>query len=161
MKLSVPAPFQSFCEIDPGPLLSGNQKLNQEKAMSYYFCTVVEATQEEAERLVTEELKKEGFGVLTEIDVQATMKAKLGADMKPYRILGACNPNFAFQAIGHEPRIGLMLPCNVIVREVDGKTEVCAVDPVASMKGVENSELGDVANQVREKLQRVIAALKR
>lgn len=104
-------------------------------------------------------LAEHGFGVLTEIDVQQTMKAKLDADMPAYRILGACNPNMAYQAIGIEPRVGAMLPCNVILREVEGGVEVSAVDPVASMKAIENTALTTVAGEVRELLTKAVAAI--
>jgi len=100
-----------------------------------------------------------GFGVLTEIDVQATMKKKIDAEMPGYRILGACNPTMAYQAIGMEPRVGAMLPCNVILREVPGGVEVSAIDPVASMQAIENPELHAVAGQVREMLAKVVAAI--
>ncbi len=111
-----------------------------------------------AEERVRDALANEGFGVLTEIDVQATMKKKIDADMDGYRILGACNPKMAWEAIGIEPRIGAMLPCNVILRSVEGGTEVSAVDPVASMQAVDNSELHAVADQVRDQLVRAIDA---
>jgi uncharacterized protein (DUF302 family) len=112
----------------------------------------------DAEQRVREALTAEGFGVLTEIDVKATMKKKIDADMDGYLILGACNPKMAWEAIGLEPRIGAMLPCNVILRSVDGGTEVSAVDPVASMSAVENPELHTVAGQVRDMLVRAIDA---
>ena len=101
-------------------------------------------------------LAAHGFGVLTEIDVKATMKKKLDVDMDGYRILGACNPQMAHQAIGMEPRIGAMLPCNVILREVEGGIQVSAVDPVASMQAIDNDELHAVANQVRGMLSAVV-----
>ena len=104
-------------------------------------------------------LTDHGFGILTEIDVKATMKKKIDKDMDDYRILGACNPGLAFQAIGAEPRIGAMLPCNVILRSVEGGVEVSAVDPVASMAAVDNADLHKVAGQVREMLQDVVDAL--
>tara|TARA_R110002012_G_scaffold252031_3_gene430058 strand:- start:1493 stop:1858 length:366 start_codon:yes stop_codon:yes gene_type:complete len=100
-----------------------------------------------------------GFGVLTEIDVKATMKKKIDKDLPGYRILGACNPNMAWQAIGMEPKVGAMLPCNVIVRETDEGVEVSAVDPVVSMTGINNQELGEVAGQVRKMLQDVVSAI--
>ena len=106
-----------------------------------------------------EALAEAGFGVLTEIDVQATMKKKLDEDMPGYRILGACNPKMAHQALGIEPRVGAMLPCNVILRETDGGVEVSAIDPVASMSAIESRELKEVAGQVREMLTRVVAAI--
>jgi len=104
-------------------------------------------------------LAAQGFGVLTQIDVQATMKSKLGLDMTGYRILGACNPKLAWQAIGMEPRIGAMLPCNVILRQTDAGIEVSAVDPVASMQAVDNPALHAVAAEVRDLLARAIAAV--
>lgn len=104
-------------------------------------------------------LAAKGFGVLTEIDVQATMKKKLDADMPAYRILGACNPQMAYKAIGVEPRVGAMLPCNVILREVEGGVEVSAIDPVASMQAIDNAELTGVAGQVRDILAEVVAAI--
>lgn len=129
--------------------------------MSYYFNKALNNIEFEAAiEKVTEELKKEGFGVLTEIDVKKTLKEKIDVDFKKYRILGACNPGFAHQALQSEDKIGVFLPCNVVVEEnEDGTVEVSAVDPVASMTAVENDTLGSVASQVREKLQRVIANL--
>ena len=100
-----------------------------------------------------------GFGVLTEIDVKATMKKKLDVDMPAYRILGACNPKMAYQAIGIEPRVGAMLPCNVILREVTAGVEVSAVDPVASMQAIDNPALQVVAGQVRDLLAKAVAAI--
>jgi len=129
--------------------------------MSYYFNKTLTGTDfDGAIAKVTEELKKEGFGVLTEIDVKETLKKKIDVDFKKYRILGACNPQFAYQALQSEDKIGVFLPCNVIVEENEnGEVEVAAVDPVASMTSVQNDNLGSVASQVREKLQRVIANL--
>ena len=101
----------------------------------------------------------QGFGVLTEIDVQATMKKKSDKDMDSYRILGACNPNMAWQAIGLEPKVGAMLPCNVILRQVEGGVEVSAVDPLASMAGIENDDLKAVAGQVRQMMAKVVEAI--
>lgn len=129
--------------------------------MSYYFSKTVDYNFDQAIEKITEELKKEGFGILTEIDVKETFKKKLDVDFRKYKILGACNPNMAYQAIQHEPRIGAMLPCNVIVQELEnGKTEVSAVDPVASMMAVENDKLGEVATDVRNKLKKVIENFK-
>ena len=108
------------------------------------------------EERVRKALADAGFGVLTEIDVQATMKKKLDEDMPGYLILGACNPQMAHQAIGIEPRVGAMLPCNVILREVDGGVEVSAIDPVASMQAIDNPELTRVAGQVRDMLAGVV-----
>lgn len=128
--------------------------------MSFYIQKELAVPFEKAVERVKEELQKEGFGVLTEIDVQDTLKKKISVDFRKYRILGACNPRFAHQALQQEARIGLLLPCNVIVQETaGGKTEVAAIDPVASMQRVENDHLTAVAAQVKEKLQKVIAAL--
>lgn len=125
--------------------------------MSYYFTKKLNASFDEAIARVTEELKKEGFGILTDIDVKATLKIKLGVDFRPYRILGACNPPFAFQALQTEDKIGTMLPCNVVVQErAPGKVEVTSIDPVASMAAVNNPNLRTIGEQVREKLKRVI-----
>jgi uncharacterized protein (DUF302 family) len=125
--------------------------------MSYYFTKRINENFESAISKVTEELKKEGFGILTEIDVQATFKKKLDIDFKKYRILGACNPNFAYEAIKAEDKIGTMLPCNVIVQEQeDGIVEVSAVDPIASMVSVQNNSLANIASEVSVKLNRVI-----
>ena len=104
-------------------------------------------------------LADKGFGILTEIDVKATMKKKLDVDMPAYRILGACNPKMAHEAIGMEPRVGAMLPCNVILREVDGGIEVSAIDPEASMQAIDNAALHAVAGQVRDLLAEAVAAI--
>ncbi len=129
-------------------------------SMSYHFSKIVKEDFEQAVVNVTEALKAEGFGVLTEIDIQATMKKKLEADIRPYKILGACHAPSAYKALQAEERIGLMLPCNVTVRETaGGEVEVSAVDPVTSMQAIENASLGEVAMEVRERLQRVIAGL--
>ncbi|MCE5305785.1 MAG: DUF302 domain-containing protein [Chloroherpetonaceae bacterium] len=125
--------------------------------MKYYFEKTTDYAFEEAVEKVTEELKKAGFGILTEIDVQATLKKKLDVDFRKYRILGACNPPFAHKALQAEDKIGIMLPCNVIVHELeDGKIEIAAVDPVASMMAVQNDKLGEIAGEIRAKLQKVI-----
>jgi uncharacterized protein (DUF302 family) len=128
--------------------------------MSYHFSKTLRVPFAEAVQKVTGELKKEGFGVLTEIDVQETLKKKLNVDFRPYRILGACNPPFAYQALQLEDKIGAMLPCNVVVQELSsGAIEVSAVDPVASMQAIDNPELAGVARQVQAKLKRVIDSL--
>lgn len=128
--------------------------------MNYYFSKVLDTSFEEAIDKVTKALKEEGFGILTEIDVKETFKKKLDVDFRKYRILGACNPQMAHKAISAESKIGTMLPCNVIVQEVEnGKIEVSAVDPVASMTAIENDELGGIAQEVRAKLKIVIEHL--
>ena len=125
--------------------------------MSYTIDRLITNTDfEEVDSRARAALAAHGFGVLTEIDVKATMKKKLDVDMTPYRILGACNPQMAHQAIGMEPRIGAMLPCNVILREVEGGIQVSAVDPVASMQAIDNDALHTVAGQVREMLSAVV-----
>jgi uncharacterized protein (DUF302 family) len=128
--------------------------------MSYHFSKTVGIGFDEAIGRATEALAKEGFGVLSDIDVQAAMKKRLGVDLRRYRILGACHPQSAYRALQVEDKIGTMLPCNVIVQERDtGVVEVSAVDPVASMQAIENPELLGIAEGVRSKLQAVIAAL--
>lgn len=124
------------------------------------FGKAVDLSFEEALETVTEELSKEGFGVLTEIDVQATLKKKLGEDMRPYKILGACNPPLAHQAVTAVPEIGLLLPCNVLVRETDdGTVRVSFMDPGSVLGLVDNPDVEPLAGQVKEKLERVLAAL--
>ncbi len=114
----------------------------------------------EAEERVTAALKEEGFGVLTEIDLSGTLRKKVGAELPAYKILGACNPQFAYKAVQAEDKIGLMLPCNLILQEKsEGVVEVSAVDPVASMQAIANDQLGETASVVREKLRKVIEAL--
>jgi uncharacterized protein (DUF302 family) len=128
--------------------------------MKFYMNRIIDGTFESAIDHVTEALKAEGFGVLTDIDVQKTMKAKLGKDFRSYRILGACNPQLAFQALTVEDKIGAMLPCNVVVQQLDdGRIEVAAIDPEASMRSVGNADLSAVAAIVREKVGRVVASL--
>jgi len=128
--------------------------------MSYVLSKTVAVSFDQAIARVTEELGKEGFGILTEIDVQATLKKKLDVDFRKYRILGACNPSFAHRALQAEAHIGAMLPCNVIVQEYeDGRVEIAAVDPIASMQAIDNTDLADIAIQVRGKLRQVIDSL--
>jgi len=128
--------------------------------MKYYHTTTLkDLSFEEAIEKVTNALKEEGFGVLTEIDVQATLKKKLDEDFRPYRILGACNPPFAHKALLAEDKIGAMLPCNVIVQQRDNEIEVSAVDPVASMQAVENDKLEGIAKEIRDKLRSAIENL--
>jgi len=127
--------------------------------MAYYFSKILTISFDEAVARVTEELKKEGFGILTDIDVQATLKKKLNVDFRKYRILGACNPPFAHQALLKEDKIGTMLPCNVIVQEIAEGVEIAAIDPIASMQAIENPELGEIATQVQAKLRKVVENL--
>ena len=128
--------------------------------MKYYFSKTIAESFDNAIQKVTEALKAEGFGILTEIDIKATLKKKLDVDFYNYKILGACNPTYAYKALVAEDKIGTMLPCNVIVQEkVQGKVEVSAVDPAASMLSVENDDLREIATEVRIKLQNVIAQL--
>ncbi len=128
--------------------------------LDYGFKTHMSVSPEQAEIRVREALSREGFGVLSEIDVQATMKKKLDKTIRPYRILGACNPPFAYQSISAEPDIGLMMPCNVVVyQNADGTTTVSAVNPMAAMGAIGNPALADVAAGVSEKLKKVIESL--
>lgn len=128
--------------------------------MSYYFNTILAVTFDEAVERVKAELKKDGFGVLTDIDVRKTLQEKIGVDFRPYRILGACNPLFAYKALVAEDKIGTMLPCNVIVQELGpGRVEVAAIDPLASMAAVKNEDLGAVGLEVRAKLKAVVDRL--
>ncbi|MEH6489456.1 DUF302 domain-containing protein [Hyphomonas oceanitis] len=128
--------------------------------MSYTINRTISGARFDAvDQRTREALAEKGFGVLTEIDVAATMKKKLGVDMLPYRILGACNPDMAYQAISMEPRVGAMLPCNVILRQVGDDVEVSAVDPVASMQSIDNDALKHVAGEVRDLLADAIAAI--
>jgi len=125
--------------------------------MKYYFSKTVTLPFDNAIERVIAELKKEEFGVLTDIDVKQTLKKKLDVDFRKYRILGACNPSFAYKALQAEDKIGTMLPCNVIVQEIEGeRVEVAAIDPVASMQAVSNPALKDVAEKVQAKLKKVI-----
>lgn len=125
--------------------------------MSYYFNKIVDMNFEETIDKVTQALKKEGFGVLTEIDVTGALKKKIDVDFRKYRILGACNPSFAHKALLAEDKIGTMLPCNVIVQERDdGKVEVAAVDPVASMQAIDNPALGEIAATVQSRLKQIV-----
>ena len=128
--------------------------------MKYYFNTKTKGSFEEVVQRVTAALNKEGFGIMTEIDVKATMKAKLGEEFYNYKILGACNPDFAYKALLAEDEIGTMLPCNVIVQEKEpGKVQISAVNPVASMKAVLNKDLRRIAAEVKAKLKKVIEEL--
>ena len=128
--------------------------------MEYYFSKTISASFDDAIQKITEALKAKGFGILTEIDIKATLKKKLDVDFYNYKILGACNPPFAYTALLAEDKIGTMLPCNVIVQEkIPGHLEVSAVDPAASMQAIENKALNDIAAETRGKLQKVIEQL--
>ncbi|MEQ5816516.1 DUF302 domain-containing protein [Marinobacter sp. NFXS11] len=128
--------------------------------MSYTINRIIkDASFEGVDQRARQALTDHGFGILTEIDVKATMKKKLDKDMSAYRILGACNPGMAWEAIGVEPRVGAMLPCNVILREVSEGIEVSAVDPVASMSAIDNEDLKQVAGKVRDMLSEVVQAI--
>jgi len=128
--------------------------------MTYHISRTLDAGFEDAVARVIETLKAEGFGVLTQIDIAATLKAKLGKDFRPYRILGACNPALAYEALGAEDRVGLMLPCNVVVQQrEEGRVEVSAIDPSAPMRAIGNPALDGIAATVRDKLNRAVAAL--
>ena len=128
--------------------------------MSYYLGKMLRMPFEEAVTRTTEALKKEGFGIITQIDVKETLKSKIGVDFPAYRILGACNPTLAYEALKLENKVGTMLPCNVVVRDAgDGDTEVAAIDPVASMQAIDNPELKRAAEDVQRKLQKVINEL--
>ncbi len=128
--------------------------------MSYTINTKVDYGFEDAVDKITNALKSEGFGILTEIDIQSTLKNKLAVDFRKYKILGACNPPFAYQALLKEDKIGAMLPCNVIVQELEGgNIEVAAVDPIASMIGVENPELEEIALEIKERLTKAVKSI--
>ena len=128
--------------------------------MSYYFNKILKGDFDQVIDKVTDELKKVGFGILTEIDVKETLKKKLDVDFKKYRILGACNPPYAHKALLAEDKIGTMLPCNVIVQEIEtGVIEVAAVNPMASMQAVENDALKKIAQEITEKLENIIKKL--
>ncbi len=128
--------------------------------MSYCFSTVVNSEMETAIKKITQALQAEGFGILSEIDVTATLKKKIDVDFRPYVILGACNPAIALKALRAESRIGTMLPCNVVVQEIEkGKVEISAVDPIASMSAIANPDLGPILGEVRAKLKKIIDSL--
>jgi uncharacterized protein (DUF302 family) len=127
--------------------------------MSYYFAKKLDAPFSETVDRTVAALKARGFGVLTRIDVQSTLREKIGANFRPYVILGTCNPNMAYEALKAEDKIGTMLPCNVVVQEVDGGTEVAAVDPVASMQAIQNGSLARIAEKVRGELKAAVEAI--
>lgn len=128
--------------------------------MNYYFAKKLDMDFDQAIERVTEALKQEGFGIISTIDVQATLKQKIGVEFRPYRILGACNPNLAYEALSVEDKVGTMLPCNVVVQAWDkGSTEVAAIDPLAPMQAIANPKLEATAKDVRAKLQKVVESL--
>ena len=128
--------------------------------MSYYFSKTLTTSFDDAVRRTTEALKREGFGIITEIDVKDTFKKKINVDFRRYRILGACNPTLAHEALQIEDKVGTMLPCNVVVQDIDGsQTEVAAIDPVASMQAIDNPRLKQAAERVQAKLRKVIETL--
>jgi uncharacterized protein (DUF302 family) len=136
--------------IEPGTVY-------KEKVMTYYFSKKVSFGFDEAVSKITQALKKEGFGILTEIDVKSTLKKKLDIDFRNYRILGACNPPFAYKALQAEDKVGTMLPCNVIVQEMsNGDVEIAAIDPIASMKAIDNPELREIAETIAQKLKFIV-----
>jgi uncharacterized protein (DUF302 family) len=128
--------------------------------MPYYYNKIISGKFDDIVAKATDELKKEGFGVLTQIDVSQTLKTKLDVDFRPYKILGACNPPFAYKALQAEDKIGVMLPCNVIVQErANGSVEVAAIEPMTSMQAVKNPALEQIAAEIQQKLHKVIDAL--
>ena len=125
--------------------------------MNYYIAKTVEMEFKQAISKITEQLKLQGFGIITEINLSATLKKKLDKDIPAYRILGACNPNYAYEAVINEPQIGVMLPCNVIVRDLDNnKVEIAAIDPIASMMAIENQNLHGFAQEVKALLEKAV-----
>ncbi len=125
--------------------------------MKYYINKVVNASIETATQNITEELQKEGFGIVTQFDVNKALKEKLGVDFRPYRILGACNPAFALRSINTEPQIGTILPCNVMLQEIEEGVEIAIINPKSMVADTNNDEMKDIANEIYDKLQRVIA----
>jgi uncharacterized protein (DUF302 family) len=130
------------------------------RTMQYYFSTVLNTNFKNAEAIIIEVLKTEGFGIISEIDMRSKLKEKLGVDFRKYKILGACNPSFAYKALQVEEKIGVMLPCNIVIMDKEnGTTEVTAINPIASMMAIQNPALEPLANEITEKLKRVIEAL--
>lgn len=127
--------------------------------MSYHLTKVSKRSFDDTVAAVTQALGEQGFGVLTDIDVRATLQKKIGVEFRPYRILGACNPAFAHRALELEDKVGTMLPCNVVVQQKNGSVEVSAVDPVASMQSITNPALAEIARQVRDRLEKVLAKI--
>ncbi|MDX5405345.1 MAG: DUF302 domain-containing protein [Bacteroidota bacterium] len=126
---------------------------------AYFFERIIEGSFDDVEQRITSALKEQGFGILTEINVQGVFKNKLDIDFRPYKILGACNPNFAHQAISAEPNIGVFLPCSVVIQGLDnGRIKIAAVDPVASMMSVENAKLGELAGAVQTRIKKAVEA---
>ena len=127
--------------------------------MKYYINKTINKDLETATKVVTEELQKEGFGIVTQFDVNQALKEKLNVDFRPYRIMGACNPAFALKSIEAEDKIGTILPCNVMLQEVAGGIEVAIINPIAMVSGIDNEEMKAIASQINEKMLRVIAKL--
>ena len=142
------------------PILNKTQGSLKRKNMEYYFSKMLDVSFDEAVQLVTESLKSEGFGIISEINIHEKLHEKLGINYKKYKILGACNPSYAYKALMIEEKIGTMLPCNVIVIDQgNGRTEVSAVNPVASMMAIQNNDLESIAFEITEKVKRVIETL--
>jgi uncharacterized protein (DUF302 family) len=154
-------PKMNVHKIDPSPSAARMKPPPARQAeQSYYFSKILPLGFDQALRRTTEALKKEGFGIITEIDVKETLKAKIGVEFRNYRILGACNPKLAHEALQLEDKIGTMLPCNVVVQEISGdRTEIAAIDPVASMLAVNNPRLKQAALRVQKLLRHVIDTL--
>jgi uncharacterized protein (DUF302 family) len=153
--------FESFRNTHSGTDATNPEHDSQRRTiMEYCFAKTVTLAFEQTVEKVTEALKKEGFGIITEIDIKETLKKKLDVEFGKYRILGACNPRFAYKALQAEPRIGVFLPCNVIVRDLgDGKTEVAAINPMENMRAVNKPELGELASEVESKLRSVVESV--
>lgn len=128
--------------------------------MSYTISKIVDLEFEAAIAAITDSLKNHGFGIITEIDLSSTLKNKIDKDIAPYKILGACNPNYAYEAVSHEPQVGVMLPCNVIVRQLENhQVEIAAIDPIASMQAIENSKLHGFASEVKALLEKAVTSI--
>ena len=155
----IPAASQPKCVAEDEAGHNPGQHAIGRSEMSYYFSKMLDVPLSQAVEKTIDGLKSRGFGILTRIDVQSVLKEKIGAEFHPYVILGACNPRMAHQALQAEDKIGTMLPCNVIVQERDGKTEVAAVDPVASMQAIRNPTLESIAVTVREELKAALQAI--
>ena len=128
--------------------------------MSYTISNTVNLEFDAAITAITESLKTQGFGIITEIDLSSTLKNKIDKDIAPYKILGACNPNYAYEAVTNEPQVGVMLPCNVIVRQLENnQVEIAAIDPIASMMAIENDKLHGFASEVKALLEKAVTSI--